>query len=198
LSQNVSADFSSPPASNLPFLIDLMRRVAEQEKAAFRELYHATAPKLYGVVLAIVREKSLAEDVMQDAYIKIWQRADEYESGKGTPMAWMTVIARNRSLDEVRKRQRLISSYDVGGFDDIPAEVAEPMAARIESENDRILMHCLDGLEDVKKEMILLAYLYGMSRDMLAQRFDAPVATIKTWLRRGLSDLRACMGAAHV
>ncbi len=183
---------------DMTVLVDFMRRIASQEKSAFREFYYATSSRLFGVIYAILRDQALAEDVLQEIYIRIWQRAGDYREELGTPIAWITTMARHRAIDEIRKRTKLISSGDVPNFDDIPAESIEPLTERLEHENSQLLVNCLERLERSKKEMIVFAYKYGLSREKLAEQFNTPVATVKTWLRRGLSDLRNCMGAADV
>jgi len=83
---------------------DLLRRVAARDKAAFSALYDVTSAKLYGVVVRILHRRDLADDVLQEVYIRIWERAVDYDAGKGSPITWMAAIARNRALDEVRRK----------------------------------------------------------------------------------------------
>lgn len=173
-------------------LADLMHRVAAGDRASFERLYRSTSAKLYGIILRIVRNRSSADEILQEIYVKIWQRAAEFDSTRASPVTWMATIARNRAIDEIRKNkpaQALVLSE----ADDVPAELVDPLGSRAHSEALRALMRCLDALPEERRSMILLAYCQGLSRDALARRFDKPVPTVKTWLHRGLAQLKTCL-----
>ncbi|WP_088342977.1 MULTISPECIES: sigma-70 family RNA polymerase sigma factor [Rhodomicrobium] len=170
-----------------------MRRVAAEDREAFQMLFRATSAKLYGIVFRILRRKDLADEIVQEAYLRIWRRAESFDPGSGSPITWMAVIARNLALDEVRRAQP-VSIEERPELMDVPDEFVHPLDAREKSETWARLMACLDGIEPDRREMVLLAYHHGMSREELAAKFGAPVATIKTWLRRSLMQLRACLG----
>jgi RNA polymerase sigma-70 factor (ECF subfamily) len=174
-------------------LAELLRRVAAGDRQAFQALFRATSAKLYGVVFRILRRKDLADEVVQEAYLRIWRRAGTFNPHAGSPITWMAVIARNLALDEVRRTQP-VSIEDRPEVLDMPDEFHHPLDAREKSETLARLMACLDGIEKDRREMVLLAYHHGMSREDLAAKFGAPVATVKTWLRRSLLQLRACLG----
>ncbi len=174
-------------------LVALLDRVAQRDRAAFKALYDATSLKLFGIVLRILRRRDVAEDILQDVYIKIWDKAGDYQSSRGAVITWMATIARNRALDEARRAPSTIAADDVPGFEDIAAHVVHPLADRERQEEYSRLMRCLNQLETEKRSMIMLAYLEGLSRDALAARFDKPVATVKTWLRRGLEAVKGCL-----
>jgi RNA polymerase sigma-70 factor (ECF subfamily) len=176
-----------------PDLADLLRRTAAGDRAAFAALYRATSAKLYGLVSRILPSGE-ASEALQEAYVKIWQRAADFDSNKGSPLAWMATIARNRALD-VARRARPISLEDMGeGFEPV-ADTEHPLASRDRSEGYAQLMRCLDGLAPERREMILLAYYRGASREAIAKKYVAPVGTVKTWLRRSLADLRDCLSS---
>lgn len=171
-----------------------MRDVVRRDQAAFRALYDATRAKLYGVILAILGERSAADDLLQEIYVKIWDRAADYDSAKASPITWMATIARNRALDEVRRPRHTI---------DLPEEALErvagddpgdPLERRQGSEQLRRLMACLAALAEDRRQMILLAYYRGWTREALSKRFDRPVPTIKTLLHRSLAQLKGCLG----
>ncbi len=172
-------------------LANLLARVAKRDRAAFTLLYRATSPKLYGVVARILPSGE-ASEVLQEAYVKIWDRAADFDSTRGSPLAWMATIARNRALDEVR-RARPISLEDMPEGFEPAADTEDPLASRDRSEVYQALLRCLGGLEADKREVILLAYYRGASREALAAKFNAPVGTVKTWLRRGLAQLKDCL-----
>ena len=181
------------PTGTAGDLAELLRRVADGDAKAFRALFQATSAKLYGVVFRILRRKDLADEVVQEAYLRIWRRASSFNPQAGSPITWMAVIARNLALDEVRRVQP-VSMEDRPDVLDMPDAFIDPLQARDKAETWARLMACLDGIEKDRREMVLLAYHHGLSREELAAKFGAPIATVKTWLRRSLLQLRACLG----
>jgi RNA polymerase sigma-70 factor (ECF subfamily) len=173
-------------------LVELLRRVAARDAAAFADLYRQTQSKLYGVVARILTRGDQSGEALQEAYVRIWEKAADFDPAKGSPIAWMATIARNRALDEIR-RVRPASLEDMpDGFEPASDEV-DPLAARDRSERLTALLECLGGLGDERRGVVLLAYYRGFSREALARRYGKPVPTIKTWLRRGLAQLRDCL-----
>jgi RNA polymerase sigma-70 factor (ECF subfamily) len=175
-------------------LVALLARTAEQDRTAFSALYAATSAKLMGVVSRIIPRKDQAEDVLQDVYIRIWNRAGSYDPHKASPIAWLATIARNRAIDEVRRRAP-VSIEDAPQALEVADEGLNPLDAAQQSEELQRLKACLQGLEADRREIVLLAYYTGLSRDEIAQRFGHPVGTIKTWLHRSLAQLRKCLGS---
>jgi RNA polymerase sigma-70 factor (ECF subfamily) len=174
-------------------LAALLTQVSAHDRDAFAALYQATSLKLFGIILRILKRRALAEDVLQEVYIKIWERAGDFNPSRGSPITWMATIARHRALDEVRRGPVLVSSEDVEGFDNIASDTPDALHNLQQNESYKKLSTCLNGIEDEKRKMILLAYHYGFSREQLAHKFQHPVATIKTWLRRSLSSLKQCL-----
>ena len=175
-------------------LVVVMERVGAGDRAAFEILYQATSPKIYGVVLRIVGNRSSADEILQEVYVKVWQRAAEFDGKKASPITWMATIARNRAIDELR-RTRPQDFTELPEADDVPGDSVDPMESRQHSEELRALLGCLKALPDERREIILLAYCRGMSREALGRRFDKPVPTIKTWLHRGLAQLKTCLSS---
>jgi RNA polymerase sigma-70 factor (ECF subfamily) len=175
-------------------LADLMRRVAERDRAAFATLYKATQAKLFGVVVRILVRRDIAGEVLQEVFVRIWEKAGDYEKAKGSPIAWMATIARNRALDEARRVRPASLEEMPDGFE-AAAEDVDPLGSRQRSEQLAALMKCLAKLDDEKRQIVLLAYYRGASREALAQRFSRPVPTIKTWLHRSLAQLRDCLSS---
>jgi RNA polymerase sigma-70 factor (ECF subfamily) len=175
-------------------LIDLMQCVARRDGDAFKALYNATSGKAFGVITRILGRQGSAEEALQDVYVKIWERAADFDPARGSAIGWIATIARNRALDEVRRTKK-------SGVVDVPegfepaAPTEHPLDRRERSEALRKLMGCLAGLEEEKRQIILLAYYKGMSREALAERFKHPVPTIKTWLHRGLAQLKVCLSS---
>jgi RNA polymerase sigma-70 factor, ECF subfamily len=182
------------PASATDGLADLLGRAAARDVSAFSALYKATSAKLYGVVVRILPRGDAAADVLQEAYVRIWEKAGDFDPAKGSPIAWMATIARNRALDEVRRVRP-------GSLEDLPesfepaADEVDPLAVRERSEGLAALLRCLQALDDEKRAVVLLAYYRGSSREALAKRFGRPVPTIKTWLHRSLAQLRDCLAS---
>jgi RNA polymerase sigma-70 factor (ECF subfamily) len=175
-------------------LATLMARVAVRDRDAFAALYRQTQSKLFGVIVRIISRRDLAGELLQEAYVRIWERAADFDSAKGSPLAWMATIARNRALDEAR-RATPVALEDMPDSFDPAAEDVDPLASRERSERLAALMRCLQTLDAEKRQIVLLAYYRGSSREALAKRFNRPEPTIKTWLRRSLSDLRDCLSS---
>ncbi len=170
-----------------------MRQTATRDSAAFRALYDATRAKLYGIILRILPERDVASDILQEVYVKIWEKAADFDPGKASPITWMATIARNRALDEVR-RVRPVSVSDDDALEQASGDDEHPLDSRERSEELSRLMACLGGLDEEKREMVLLAYYRGLTREALSQRFKRPVPTVKTLLYRSLAQLRECLG----
>lgn len=181
-----------PPVSRSAELAELLRLTAEGDRAAFARLYQATSAKLYGVALRILRRSDLADEAVQDAYLRIWRKASDFDPARASAIAWMAAIARNRSLD-VARLKREIPIDEAPDAEDVPLDGPTPEAEALLSDELRRLSACLSGLDPERRAAVLLAYRSGWSREELSERFGRPVATIKTWLRRSLISLRQCL-----
>jgi len=170
---------------------ELLQAVAKRDRAAFHMLFRSSGPKLFGVSLRICRDRSLAEDAMQEAFVDIWRKAADFDTGRGAAMSWMSVIVRNRSIDLIRRRGR--GPQTVGGDADNAPEPVDPGAPKDGGAERMALTQCLGELETRERELVVLAYCEGYSREELSERYDAPVNTVKTWLRRGLAALKDCL-----
>jgi RNA polymerase sigma-70 factor (ECF subfamily) len=182
---------SSPPG---PDLAQLLRRVAAGDRAAFAMLYRQTEAKLHGVVARILVRSDIAAEVLQEVYVTIWRKASDFDPARGSPIAWMATIARNRALDEVRRVKPLALEDMPEGFEPA-ADDLDPLGARDRSEGLAALMRCLSQLDEEKRQIVLLAYYRGASREALSKRFGRPVPTIKTWLHRSLAQLKDCLSS---
>ena len=174
-------------------LVWLLAAVAKGDKAAFERLYGATRAKLYGVLLRILGRPEMADDVMQETYLKVWQMAGKFDPTVASPITWMVAIARNRAIDIVRKKGD-VSVEDSPEALGVAADTPPPLARREMTEELRRLLACLGKLDPEKQRIVLLAYYSGWSREQLSHKLDIPVNTIKTWLRRSLIEIRECMG----
>ena len=175
-------------------LTALLSRVAQQDRAAFTAVYKATSSKLYGIVLRILQRRDIADEVLQEVYVKIWDRAADYDPRMASPITWMATIARNRALDEVR-RKRPDSIEDHPELLEAASDEESALAAVMRGEDGKRLADCLSRLDPDRRQMVVLAYCEGLSRDELAEKYGQPVNTVKTWLRRSLAQLKGCLGS---
>jgi RNA polymerase sigma factor (sigma-70 family) len=178
-------------------LIALIDRVALLDEKALRELYEQTSSKLYGVAVRVVTNREWAEDVLQEAFINIWRIAGDYKATLSPPMAWMALVVRSRGLDFLRRRaseraDRMQELDDVIS-DTVAGDSPNPMDTAQASQQAKALHHCLSQLENKQREVVSLAYLRDMSHGELAEQLKLPLGTVKTWIRRGLEQLRGCM-----
>ena len=180
-------------------LIALIDRVALADEKALRELYELTSSKLYGVAVRVVTNREWAEDVLQEAFISIWKVAGDYKATLSPPMAWMALVVRSRGLDFLRRRatsraDRMQELDDVIS-DTVAGDSPNPIDTALASEQARALHNCLSLLENKQREVVSLAYMRDLSHSELAQQLKLPLGTVKTWIRRGLDQLRGCMAA---
>lgn len=172
-------------------LAEFMARTALGDRAAFGLLYQNTNAKLFGVTLRILKDRSEAEEALQEVYVKVWQRADRFRPDVASPISWLVAIARNHCLDRLRARRPVSDGMDVAL--EVPDDGPDPEAAAIGAgEMDRI-EECLDKLEADRAEAVRSAYLDGYAYKELADRFGVPLNTMRTWLRRSLMKLKECL-----
>ncbi len=170
---------------------EAVQACADGDKQALRRLYDQECRWLLGVAMRIVRERQLAEDVVQDAFIQIWQRAETFRENRGSARGWIYTIVRHRALDEVRKPgfSRMVDVEDVGS---LVWSTEQASDNRDIADTDK-LERCLQLLEPDRRECIESAFLEGYTQTELAARLGKPVGTIKSWIRRGLLALRECL-----
>lgn len=174
----------------------LLQRVAAQDRAAFRSLYQVSAPKLVAVLTRILGNRAEVEDAMQEVFVRVWQRAGQYQPDRGAGQAWLNTVARHHALDRLRARpegERRRQDPD----DDPLARIADPAAGAeaglVAQGEARRVLDCLQTLDPERARAVKGAYLQGLSYQDLAERHALPLNTVRTWLRRGLQQLRECM-----
>ena len=175
-------------------LQDLLARCAASDQSALQRLYELVAPALFACLIRMLRRKALAEEALQDVFVSIWQRAGQFQSARGRPMAWMMSIARYRAIDLLR-HERLA-----------PVAVAEPPEGSDAGEGSPeatpwwpatgLLERCLGLLSEQQRQCLQLAYVGGHSHDDIARLIGSPLGTVKSWIRRGLQSLRHCLESA--
>jgi RNA polymerase sigma-70 factor (ECF subfamily) len=173
-------------------LVDALRRAGSGDAAALCDIYNTTSAKLFGICLRILGESAEAEDVLQEVYTIVWRRAATFDNGRASPISWLATIARNRSIDRLRARpaqQMAPLEAAVSVADGAPiAELALESAQGVSQ-----LYACLDELEGPQRNAIRSAFLDGLTYDAIAYQSGVPVGTMKSWIRRSLLKLRACM-----
>ena len=187
-------DLMSSSSSNDP-LLRLLQETASNDRDAFRLLYDSSSAKLFGVILRIVKRQDLAEEILQEVYLIIWNKANSYNPSLGRPLSWMMTIARNKALDTLRGLEAKSQTFEYSESDDAPIQSAllAVIPETLDTTDRMSLQNCLDEATEQARESVLLAYIHGFSRDELAARYCVPVNTIKTWLRRALIDLKNCL-----
>ena len=169
----------------------LLSRIAQGERDALRAVYVRQSTRLFGVAMAILRDRSAAADVVQTSFVRIWQRAAQFDAARGDAAGWLGGIVRHAALDAIRRRGREIPTDDPALGD---GEIAADALTRLETAEDSArLRACLEQLEARNREGILLAFVHGLSHPQIADRLNEPLGTVKSWIRRGLLSLRACM-----
>jgi len=173
-------------------LAGLLARTALGDRRAFGDLYRAVSAKLFAVSLRIVRERPLAEEVLQDSFVNIWNHASDYAQAKSAPMTWMGAIVRNRSLDVLR-RTREEPDIDDRLAANLADEAASPMREAEARAEAHSLDECLKELDAEQRQTIALAFFHGLSHSELAEHLRRPLGTVKTHVRRGLLKLKDCL-----
>jgi RNA polymerase sigma factor (sigma-70 family) len=170
-----------------------LARVAAGDRAALRMVYQDTSAKLFGVLLRILNDRSEAEDVLQDVYVTVWRKAAGFDAAKASPITWLVTIARNRAIDRLRATGGSRRTEPIEAADDVrdPAPAAVEHLERTQEQHR--LARCLEELEARHAAAIRAAFLDGATYEELARRMSVPPGTMKSWIRRGLMKLRACL-----
>ena len=172
-------------------LVVLLGAIARGDCGAFSELYRRTSAKLYGICLRLLPSEAEAQEVLQDAYVLVWRKADRFDPAKASAITWLATIARNKAIDRLRRRSVAADGLEAA------AEVEDdsPSAFEIigQAEDAARLSHCLEELDERARAMIRAAFLDGASYPELAEREQVPLGTMKSWIRRGLQRLRGCL-----
>lgn len=177
-------------------------QTAQRDQNAFENLYHETASLVFGVILRLVQRRELAEEILHDAYMRIWQKADLFDPTSTQAVGWVVTIARNRALDvlssaDVSRVSTVGTSEDgspsswldeLMGTDDYDPSVQE--ATRRDNQH---LNRCITRLESIERQVIGLAFFHGLSHQEMADHLQKPLGSVKTWVRRGMQNLKTCI-----
>ncbi|WP_394153998.1 sigma-70 family RNA polymerase sigma factor [Loktanella salsilacus] len=178
--------------TSLTEIEDMIARMAIGDRAAFDGLYAATSAKLFGVCLRVLGNRAEAEDALQEAFVKIWRNADRYRVNGLSPMTWLITVTRNHSVDRVRARKAKMNA----GMDkaaDVADAAPGPEALAIAASDRGRIVDCMAQLDPDKAGAVRRAYLEGDTYQELADHYDVPLNTVRTWLRRSLLKLRECL-----
>ena len=173
---------------------ELLKLCAKGNEQAFTSLYQQTSGKLFAVSLKIMQTRQAAEEVLQEGYIKIWEKAGTFDSGKAKAMTWMTTIVRNQCLDVLRsyKSRPVEVEAEYEGLEFAVLESGPAEMANISIET-RQLLDCLKDLKEQQKRAVLMAYYYGQTHEEISSTLESPLGTVKAWIRRGVERLRKCL-----
>lgn len=170
-----------------------MDGVARGQRESLRSVYDATSAKLFGVIVRLVRDREIAEDILQDVYVKVWQRAARYDPERASPITWLSTIARNTAIDHLRRagRKPETTTDELPEIEDDAVPADEMLCSM---EDNAALRRCMDELQPDHRRSIRLAFFDGMSHSQLSEQFGVPLGTLKSWIRRGLQSLKGCLG----
>ena len=173
-------------------LTSLLVAVARGDQNALRAIYVRQSTRLFGIAMAILRDRNAAADVLQDSFLKLWERAGQYDPTRN-PQAWVDAVVRYGALDVARTRGRETPTDDPTlGDGPVEFDVLEALA---QTETNARLRTCLEGLEPRARQGITYAFVHGLSHPEVAGRMDMPLGTVKSIIRRGLMSLRECMSS---
>ncbi len=178
-----------------PQLAEWLGATANRDSRAFARLYERCAPHLYPMLLRMLKRQDWAEEVLQDCFLRIWQKAESYTPERGAPMAWISSVARYRALDLLRSRRpedEMPEEYEA--VEPMWADTSEdPLRQAEAGQGMARLRGCLEGLQTEQRRSVLLAYYEGYTHQELTSAMKAPLGTVKSWVRRGLAQLRDCL-----
>ncbi len=180
----------------------LLSRAALGDRRAFADLYDATSAHLFAVLLRIQRDRSAAEDLLQEVYVAVWKSAGNFDAARSQPMTWLTSIARNRAIDSLRRQQTQVRTESITrDEDDERPDAVEaaadggpgPLELLDRASDARELGRCMEGLSAAQRQSVALAFFDGLSHAEVADRLREPLGTVKSWVRRALMTLKDCL-----
>ena len=174
--------------------VELLHAVARGDEAALARLYDSYRVILFGLLVRILNSREEAEDILQDVFIQVWRRAKDFDEKRGRPFTWLVTLARSRAIDRLRQlgaRQRLAASAGA----DQPDEASDALTDTIKVSQKEIVHRALAQLPDEQRHTLVLAYFEGLTQSEIASKLGAPLGTVKTRMRSGMTKLRALLGA---
>jgi RNA polymerase sigma-70 factor, ECF subfamily len=176
-------------------LADLLARCALHDRRAFEALYQQASPTLYGLLVRLVRDRELAADLLQEGFVRVWQRAGDYRPALGQPLTWMGTIVRHLAIDRLRRvDHRRRGELDDAGWEQLTDAGPGPEERLHTAHENAAIARCLETLDPEPRQAVLLAYYEGLTHDVIARRMERPLGTVKAWVRRSLQRLKTCLG----
>lgn len=177
-------------------LINLLSRCAIRDQNALKSLFERVGSYLNAVIYRIIQSDDLANEILQDAFLQIWQNAASYRCDMAKPLTWMTSIARYRALDRKDKEQRYSQNIVSSKDEDILETIEDERTPESEANSghlDQPIIDCLSALNENISRCLQMAYIHGYSREELAEKFNTKTNTVKSWLHRGSERLKQCL-----
>lgn len=175
-----------------PGLDHWLGRVAEGDRDAFEALYRASAGRLLGICLRVLHDREEAEDALQDVYVRVWRKASQFDAARAGAATWLATIARNTAIDRLRARPALqLAPIEI--IEAMPDHGDTPVESSERADDRARLDTCFDTLEPRRRMLIRAAFFDGSTYEELARRAGSPLGSVKSWIRRGLSQLRVCL-----
>ena len=171
----------------------LLKDIALGSRPAFEKLYRDSSPQLFAICLRIVQQRSEAEDVLQEVFATVWRKAAQYDVKRAAAMSWLAMIARNKSIDRIRSQPSTRKSEPLDTVEEIADPTASPQLDAQASADRERLDECLKRLDTRRRSLIRAAFFDGSTYEELAARIGSPLGTVKSWIRRGLLQLRECL-----
>lgn len=171
----------------------LLQATAQGDSAAFEQLYRTTSSRLLGVCLRIVNQRSEAEDVLQDVYTNVWRKAAQFDPQRASGVTWLTMMARNKSIDHLRAGRNSRLSVPIEFAEALVGGAPDAQAAAEAAIDSHRLDTCLGELEAPRRQLLRTAFFEGSTYEELAQRSGTPLGTVKSWIRRSLAKLKVCL-----
>ncbi len=173
-------------------LDELLSQVARGSREAFESLYRQTSSRLFGVCLRVLGDRAEAEDVLQEVYVNIWNKAGQFDVQRAGAMAWLAMITRNRAIDRLRANPGARTTALELVDEPVDPAATPQQGAETDSEHAR-LAACMDQLDPRRRSLIHEAFFSGATYEQLASRISSPLGSVKSWIRRGLAQLRVCL-----
>ena len=169
----------------------LLARIAAGDQPALAEFYDASSAKVFGLVMKILADRTVAEEVTMDVYTQVWRRASTYDTERGTPGSWLMMLAKTSAIDRFRssylERGRQVPLDQAA---ELPGDAATPEQYSADLERQRLVQEAMASLSAEQRQAIALAYYWGLSQSEIADRLQLPLGTVKTRMRLGMIRLR--------